>query len=255
MAIGDTPRPGQNIVKKQHSDLEQQVALVELPKLADEFASVCAVDLDKNLTSAQIKTKLIEKGFPAGLANYLGESLLERITDARLTLAVAATKPKLKDSLVETVKEEVMEYFKSRETEIVRYIDVAQDPVSYLKIVSEAFNAVDTGNLSDEELEKAFEAVQRLGKEGKKKLCRPITQYMLEFCLSKGWKSAKMVSDTEIVFNASEAPGYHHKETQDEVFYHIKKRFPNASAGIGGTGGMIGGSTLSLTVSYHMSGW
>src|SRR3989338_2139092 len=106
--------------------------IVNMEKLADEFATICSTYLEKELTPEKIRELLIQKGFPAGLASYLGSSLLERITDARQTLAVAATKPKLRDSLVGTVREEVIGYFQTREAEIVRFFEVLQDPTGYL---------------------------------------------------------------------------------------------------------------------------
>ena len=122
--------------------------IVNMEKLADEFSVICSADLEKELTPEKIRESLIQKGFPAGLASSLGSSLLERITDARQTLAVATTKPKFRDSLVAAVREEVIGYFQTREAEIVRFFEVLQDPTGYLKIISSVFSHIDEGRLS-----------------------------------------------------------------------------------------------------------
>src|SRR3989344_2082317 len=139
----EAPNQGnQNIVRQSSEAVAAKgpSQIVNMEKLADEFALICSADLEKDLTPEKIIEQLIQKGFPSGLASYLGASLLERIADARQTLAVAATKPKLKDSLVATVKEEVIEYFKSREAEILRFFEVSSDPVGYLEMTRHIFS-------------------------------------------------------------------------------------------------------------------
>ena len=197
--------------------------MANLEQLSNKFASICAENLeDQKLTPQKILENLIKNGFSAGLASLFGQSLIDRIADARQTLALAAKKPALRDSLVATVKGEVEEYFKSREKEIVRFFEVAEDPRQYLNVISATFTAIDAGKFSDQDVISAFEAIKKLSKEGAEKLTRPITQMAFEFCKEKGL-DVKIASDTHIFLISN--PG---QNLGNELYTHVRKRFPNA---------------------------
>lgn len=151
----------EDVVKRPEETVATPGQFVEMEAMADAFASICAENLDQDLTSEVILGKMIEKGFPKGLASYLGASLLERIKDARQTLAVAATKPKLKDALVATVREEIIEYFKTRESEIIKFFEVTQDPMMYLDIMANVLPDADFSNITIDQLNRLTRTIGR----------------------------------------------------------------------------------------------
>lgn len=134
--------------------------------LANKFTSICSENLEQNISPETIRINLIKEGFPAALAETLGQSLLDRIADARESLSVATKKPALREALIASTRSDIIEYFQINTEVVERSMLVSQDPVGYLEASINALTTGDLENLSIDQLNSAMDAFYKFNSEG-----------------------------------------------------------------------------------------
>ena len=188
MAIGDEPKPGQqkpagteNVpVFHASSDSESTgdslilrpnmvIETLDAANLANWMESIISIigeNINKPLDPYTIIGKLIDRGFPVGLASEFGREFMELIGETRDTLVIASKKPKLAHSLEGDAKREILEYLLARKEQIARSLTTVGEnaPKLFKASVLELTNG-GYRNLPPEAINSVLETIQKLNSE------------------------------------------------------------------------------------------